>query len=84
VTFQDPGLVCNYCFIFLSAGFQNVDAGAKLTAKDATDAETPANSTSPPPESNGRRPGPGFGQKSGKLVQILFAYPSKTRDKAYQ
>jgi len=35
-----------------------------LTAKDATDSKTPAYSTFPRPESNGRRPGPGFDQKS--------------------
>jgi len=38
----------------------------KLTAKEATDANTSANSTSPRTESNGRRPEPGFGPKSGK------------------
>ena len=49
----------------------------KLTATDATDAKTPANSTSPRRESNGRRPRPGFGQKSAKRkVELDFAYPS--------
>jgi len=44
------------------------------TAKDATDTETPANSTLVPrPESTGRRPGPGFGQQSGdeRLIPTL-------------
>ena len=60
-----PGLACNYFFTF-PGKVQNMESGTKLTATDATDAKTPANSTSPRPESNGRRPGPGFGQKSGK------------------
>ena len=38
----------------------------KLTAKDATDATTPANSMSLRPESNGRRPGQGFDSKAVK------------------
>jgi len=49
-----------------STGVQNMHSGTKLTVKDATDAKTQANSTSPRAESNGRRPGPGFGPKSGK------------------
>ena len=46
----------------------------KLSAKDAADTKTPAKSTSPGPESNGRRPGPGFGPKSGNptVKKILF------------
>jgi len=47
-------------------GFQNMHLDKILTAKDATDAKTLANSTSPGPESNGRCPGPGFGQNSVK------------------
>jgi len=51
-------------------------SAAKLTVKDATDAKTQANSASRRPESNGRRLGPGFGQKSGKQkVKVDFAYP---------
>jgi len=44
-----------------------MDSDTKLTAKDATDAKTPQIRPPPRPESNGRRPGPGFGPKSGKL-----------------
>ena len=75
-----PGLACNYSLILFSARFQNVDPGTKLTAMDATDARTPTNSTSPRPESNGRRPGAGFGQKSGNKIQILFCLPEQDRD----
>ena len=49
----------------------------KLIAMDAADAKTLANSTSRRPESNGRRPGPGFGQNpGGKKLKLDFAYPS--------
>jgi len=49
----------------------------KLTVMDATDAKPPANSTSRRPESNGRRPGPGFGQNPyNKQFKLYFAYPS--------
>jgi len=41
-------------------------SGTRLTAKDAADAKTPANSMSPLSESNGRCPGPRFGQEFGK------------------
>ena len=43
-----------------------MNCGTKQTAKGATNAKTQANSKSPRPESNGRRPGPRFGQKSWK------------------
>jgi len=38
----------------------------QLIAKDASDATTQANVTSPRPESNGRRPVPGLGQPPEK------------------
>jgi len=44
------------------------DSDTRLTAKDATDTKTQAISTSPGPECNGRRPGPGFGPKSGNYI----------------
>jgi len=50
----------------------------KLTAVDATDAKTPANSTCRRPESNGRRPGPGFdqnpGRKSSNFILLTRAF----------
>jgi len=49
-------------FYFFSAGYQNMDLGTKLTVKNATDPKTPANSASRRSDSNGRRPGPRFGQ----------------------
>jgi len=54
-------------------------SGAKLTAKDATDTKTPANSTSPRPESIGRRPGPGFCRKSQKHFKRFFGLPEQDR-----
>jgi len=48
----------------------------KLTVKVATDAKTPANSTFPQLESDGKRPGTGFGPKTGKRNQAYFSYPS--------
>jgi len=53
-----------YFKTFTPTGFQNLHSDTKLTAEDATDAKTPANSTSRRAESDGGRPGPGFGQKS--------------------
>ncbi len=50
----------------------------KLTAKDAADTKAQANSMSPRAESNGRRPGPGFGQKSGKRIEIGFCLPEQS------
>ena len=51
-------------FIYLfSARSQYMDSGTKLTAKDATDAKTPAKSMSLPHECHGRWPGTGSGQK---------------------
>ena len=53
----------------------------KLTATDATDAKTLANSTSRRPESNGRRPGSRFGQNPGnKKMKLDFAPPSNAGD----
>jgi len=48
----------------------------KPTAAGATYTKTQANSTSPPPESNGRCPGPGSGEKTEESFQLDFAYPS--------
>jgi len=74
-----PGLACNYFFIVFLEGFQNKNSGTKLIAKDATDAKTPANSTFPRPEPDGRRPGQGFGPKSEKtslnLILLTRARP---------
>ena len=44
-------------------GQVNLHSDTNLIAKDATDAKTLVNSRAPRPESNGRRPGPGLGQK---------------------
>ena len=66
--FHEPGLACDYFLTFFLARFRNIDSGTKLTAKDAKGAKTLATPTSPRPEPNGRRPGPGFRQKSGKQV----------------
>ena len=49
---------------FYPARFQNMNSGTRLTVKYATDTKTPANSTSPRPEPNGRRHGPGFDEKT--------------------
>ena len=55
--------------------------GTKLTVKNATGTKTPANSASRRTESNGRRPGPGFGQNPGnKKLKLYFAYPSNPGD----
>ena len=43
-----------------------MDSDTELTVADATDTRTPPNPTSPRPEANGRRPGPGFGQQIRK------------------
>jgi len=54
--------------------WQGPDPDKKLTATDATDAKTQANSTSSRPKSNEVRPAPGFGQKSvNKLNLILLS-----------
>jgi len=58
-----PGLVLDDFF----TRFQNINSDTRLTTTDATGANTQANSTSPPPESNVRCPGPGCGQKSRKF-----------------
>ena len=64
-------------FNLLSSRFQNTDSGTKRTAKDATDAKSVQNSTSPRPESNGRRPRPGFAAKPCKTkFEFYIAYPS--------
>ena len=62
--------------LFFSAGFQNMDWGTKLTVKNATDAKTMANSTSWRSESNGQRPGPGFGQNPGRK-RLNFILPTR-------
>ena len=49
-----------------------MDLDTKLTVKIATDAETPANSASRRTESNGRRPGPGFGLNPGKTFKLYL------------
>jgi len=50
-----------------------MDSDTKLTVTDATYAKSPANLTSPRPESNGTRPGPGFGQKSvNKSLNLIL------------
>jgi len=48
--------------------------GYETDAKDATDKNTPENSTSPRPESNGRRSGPDPARNLGKM-KFDFAYP---------
>jgi len=62
--------------LLLSAVFQNMHSDTKLTATDATGAKTPAISASSRPESNGRHPGPGFGQQSGNEN---FVFTLRTR-----
>jgi len=57
-----------------------MDSGTRLTAKDATEAKPLANSMSPWPESNGRRPGPGFGPKSEKGNLKLIGLPEQSWD----
>jgi len=57
----------------IPAGFQNMYLDTKLTVMDAADAKTLANSTSRRPESNGRRPGPGFGKTPVKQIKTLFS-----------
>ena len=44
--------------------FQNMHSDTKLTATNATDVNTQANSVPPQPEASGRSPGPGLRQKS--------------------
>ena len=52
----------------------------KLTATDVTGAKSLANSTSLRPESNGRRPIPGTGQKKQETqLELYVAYPSNPR-----
>jgi len=55
----------------ISTGFQNMHSGTKLTANDATDAKLPTTSMSLRPESNGRRPEPGFGTSSNFVTTLL-------------
>jgi len=50
-----------------------MQSDTELSAKEATDAKTLANSTSPRPESNGRRRGQGFGQKSRRKTSLHFS-----------
>jgi len=63
--------------LFFWTGFQNMDLRTKLTVENATDAKAPANWTSRRPESNRRRPGPGFGLNPWKTVQTLFCLPEQ-------
>jgi len=70
--------------VLLATTFFTFASGTKLTAMDATNAQTLATSTSPRPESNGRRPGAGFGQKSIKQIQICFCLPEQDRGKTVQ
>ena len=49
-----------------------MDSDGKNIAMDATDAKILANATSRRPESNGRRPGPGFCQNSMKTSSNLI------------
>jgi len=73
VTRTHPAIARAYFKHFCSSGFQNMHPDAKLTAKDATGAKALANSTSPRPESNQRRPRPGFGRTSGgKSVNLIL------------
>jgi len=72
--------------------FQNMKSDTELTAMDAPDTKTLANSTSPQPESNGRHPGPGFGKLSIKqkffirscLSEKSWAIRSHLNSKAIQ
>ena len=57
-------LLANNLHLFFLGQVQNMDSGTKLAGTDATGAKIPAKSTSPRPESNGRRPGPGFSAKN--------------------
>lgn len=62
---------------FLFDRFRKYAFGHEVDRPDATDTKAPDNSTSPRPESNGRHPGPGLGQQSGKQkLKLEFAYPS--------
>ena len=61
-----PPLLC-HTVKNIWAGFQNMHSDTKLTAKNAADAKTSANSMSPRGESTERHPGPGFGLKSGSI-----------------
>jgi len=63
--------------VFLFDKVPTYDEDTKLTDKDPTGAESPANSMSPRPEYNGRRPEPGLSQKYEKQMQLYFAYPSE-------
>lgn len=69
-------VLLGYVFANCFTRFQNMNLDTSLLAMDATGAIAPANLTSPRPVCNGRRPGPGFGQKSWKLFKFDFADPS--------
>ena len=64
-----------------------MDLGTKLIVENATDAKTLANSASRQSESNGRHPGPGFGQKPGKqslnLIWLSRARPGRFTNQKY-
>jgi len=69
------GLAWAYCICLDKVPNYKLDT--KLTAKEATCANTPAKSMSLRPECNGRFPVPGFGPKALKHVNQCFACPSK-------
>ena len=72
-----PGLGCTYVlFLFFFGRTPKSGFGTKLTVKNATDANTQANSASRRSESNGQRPGPGFGQNPRKKSQN-FILPTR-------
>jgi len=73
-----PATALAYFKQIISTGFPNLHSDTKLAAKDIKDTKTLAKSPSPRPESNGRRPGPGFRKKSANKFELDFAYPSNS------
>jgi len=71
-----PGRACAHFFTFFCRPHPEIWNRHETTRQNATDAKTPANSTSRRPESNGRQPGPGFGPHPRKKLKLYFAYPS--------
>ena len=77
VTMPFPGILSTlsrrHCLgILFPTRSQNMNSDTELTTKGATGLKTLANSMSPRPECNGRRPGPGFGQQSRKYNSNLI------------
>jgi len=73
----NPVLLARICLLVFFGRIPKSGFGTKLAVKNATDAKTLANSASRRSESNGRRPGPGFGQNPGETsYNCFFAYPS--------